>query len=66
MYRQYEDPMKLEKMLEEVKSELETAKTKNPDDDDRLIDLYNEIESLKERINFAWQDDEYDEQYSEL
>ena len=64
MYRQYEDPRKLEKLLEEAKVQLEAAKQEDPDNDDRLIDLALEVESLKERLNFAWQDEEYDEQYA--
>ena len=64
MYRQYEDPRKLEKMLEDARTQLETAKQEDPDDVDRLIDLCQEVESLKERVNFAWQDEEYDEQYA--
>ena len=63
MYRQYEDPYKLEKMLEEAEAELDRARQEDPDDVDRLIDLVNEVESLKERVNFAWQDDEYEENY---
>lgn len=61
MYRQYEDPYKVQKMLKEAEASLEAAMREDPDDDDRLIDLVNEVESLRERLNFAWQDDEYDE-----
>ena len=60
MYRQYEDPRKAQKMLEDTERELAEAKERG-DDIDRLIDIYNEVESLRERVNFAWQDDEYDE-----
>lgn len=56
IYRQYEDPYKLEKQLEQAEKLLE----ENPYDDD----LANEIADLKERINFAWQDDEYDADYA--
>lgn len=55
MYRQYEDPHKLQQQLEEAQQRL----AENPDDEDYAI----EVESLKERINFAWQDDEYDCDY---
>lgn len=58
MYRQYEDPYKLEKQLEEL--ELQLAQC---DDDDERVDLYLAIEELKERINFAWQDNEYECDY---
>lgn len=60
MYRQYEDPYKIQKMLEAAERELEEAKERG-DDIESLIDLDNEVESLRERLNFAWQDDEYDE-----
>ena len=52
-YRQYEDPHMIERWIEEVKNQME-----NEHDEDRLIDLHGELESLKERLNFAWQDDE--------
>lgn len=55
MYRQYENPRALEERLEEAKRRL----AKNPDDED----LCNEVAELKERINFAWQDEEYDSNY---
>ena len=58
MYRQYENPYKLEKELEELKEEYSAAIEENADED-ILIDLSIAISELKERINFAWQDDEY-------
>lgn len=51
-YRQYEDPYKLEQMLEEAEARL----AEDPDDVDLRIWVYE----LRDRINFAWQDDEYD------
>lgn len=56
IYRQYENPRTLEDMLEDAKRRL----AENPYDED----LANEVAELKERINFAWQDDEYDEDYA--
>ena len=50
MYRQYEDPYKLEKQLAEAKERL----AQNPCDEDLAI----EVHELEERLNFAWQDDE--------
>ena len=50
MYRQYEDPWELEDRLAEAKKRL----AENPDDDD----LAFEVHELKERVNFAWQDQE--------
>ena len=55
MYRQYENPHTLEDMLEDAKRRL----AENPYDED----LCNEVAELKERINFAWQDDEYESNY---
>lgn len=65
MYRQYEDPRKIHKMLEESKKAYEEAKRCDPENIDLLIDLANEVESLRERENFAWQDEEYDEFYAD-
>lgn len=56
MYRQYENPYQLEKQLAELKE-----RQANATDDDELMYLAEEIAELNERINFAWQDDEYDE-----
>ena len=55
MYRSYEDPWKLEEQLKEAKDKLKN----NPDD----VDLILRVEELKERVNFAWQDQEYDDMY---
>ena len=52
MYRQYENPRVLEKRLAEAKQRL----AKDPLDEDLAI----EVHELEERVNFAWQDDEYD------
>ena len=62
MYRQYEDPYKLEEQLEELKEELNKA-YKLGADNYELMDLEINIAELKDRINFAWQDDEYDSMY---
>lgn len=59
MYRQYENPYELENRLEELKRELHKAYAMGADAEN-LIDLHMEIADLKDRINFAWQDDEYD------
>lgn len=56
IYRQYENPRTLEDMLEDAKRRL----AENPYDEDLVL----EVAELKERINFAWQDDEYDEDYA--
>lgn len=59
MYRQYENPYELEKQLEELKEELHKAYILGGDVYE-LEDLEITIAELKKRINFAWQDDEYD------
>ena len=56
MYRQYEDPYALESELVQKLLDLENA----TDEHEREW-LSEEIHELKERINFAWQDDEFDE-----
>ena len=55
MYRQYEDPYKLERELAEKKQELANATSEHEREW-----LAEEIHELEERVNFAWQDDEYD------
>lgn len=52
MYRQYEDPHSLEERLQNLEAELK----ENPEN----YELAQEVAELKERINFAWQDDEDD------
>lgn len=72
MYRRYEDPYALEKMLEEVKQErsqiVDKLSCRFALDAFEEEDLYYElaavdetINELKERINFAWQDQEAEE-----
>ena len=63
MYRQYENPVTVQEMLEQAQRQYEQAKQEDPENIDLLIDLANEVESLRERVNFAWQDEEYDENY---
>ena len=63
MYRQYENPITVQAMLDKARREYEEAKATDPDNIDRLIDLSNEVAALEERVNFAWQDEEYDENY---
>ena len=52
MYRQYEDPYQLEEQLAEARKEL----ANNPANEDLAL----EVHELEERVNFAWQDDEYE------
>ena len=53
MYRSYEDPHKLEEKLKEAEEML----AKDPEN----IEIACEVAELKERVNFAWQDDEESE-----
>lgn len=55
MYRQYENPHTLEEKLKEVNERIA-----NCTDESELEYLYEEQAELKDRVNFAWQDDEYD------
>lgn len=59
MHRQYEDPYELEKQLKELRREYSNAKENNADEN-TLIELSQDIHELEERVNFAWQDDEYE------
>ena len=61
MYRRYENPYKIEQRLNALKTEYD--KLKEVTDEEALVDLHCEIEDLEERLNFAWQDDEYDSEY---
>ena len=54
MYRDYEDPYKLQELLTQAEYRLIGA------DPYEAIDIHEEIADLKERLNFAWQDDEYE------
>lgn len=56
MYRSYENPYSLEDQLKELEAEYNSIPF-NSDNEDRLISLGESIAELKERINFAWQDD---------
>lgn len=55
MYRQYENPNKLEEALADLKREYQEALENNADEE-TLISLHDDIEDLKQRLNFAYQD----------
>ena len=63
MYRQYENPHDLEELLEQAKQKYEDAKLNDPDNTDELVDLYLEVYSLEDRVRFAYDDEEYEENY---
>lgn len=52
MYRSYENPYRLEDALADAKRRLSEDPTNE--------DLAQEVEELRDRVNFAWQD-EYEE-----
>ena len=58
MYRAYENPYKLEEQLAELKEQ-----RVNATDENEIMSLDESISELKDRINFAYQDEEYDENY---
>lgn len=53
MYRQYEDPHMIEGWLADARMAL----AEDPENEF----LHEEVASLEERLNFAWQDDEAEE-----
>lgn len=57
MYRRYEDPYKIERLLHEAQTALENAKTYCAEDVDLLITLSNEVSELEQRLNHARQDE---------
>ena len=64
MYRQYEDPAKLEAELDTVKAQFDDLVASGKIDDDTYYDLHERICDLQDRINFAWQDIEFEEAHA--
>ena len=60
IYRQHEDPYPLEERLKELQ-----ARRANSTDEYELEGLDQDIAELKDRINYAWQDDEYECDYDD-
>ena len=58
VYRRYEDPHKLEKQLAKLKRQYQ-----HTDDPDERAYLAEEIAELKDRVNYAWQDEYQEEDY---
>lgn len=58
MYRQYEYPYEIEKLIERAEIEMQEAIAMN--DEDAQISIAQELAELNDRLNYAWQDDEYD------
>jgi len=59
LYRDYENPALLEMYLQEAEERLEDAEAKGADDEE-LLQRQEDVNYLKERINFAWQDETED------
>lgn len=59
MYRQYENPYTLTEELHKLEAEYQEAIQENADEE-KIISFAESIAELKDRINFAWQDDEFD------
>lgn len=62
MYRQYENPRALEERLAEVRAEFDMRVAECDSQDERfdIIENYSQtIAELEERVNFAWQDEEF-------
>lgn len=55
MYRDYENPYRLTESLRELES-----RTPGENDLDELARFHEDISDLRERVRFAWADDEYD------
>ena len=59
MYRQYENPWELEEELAKLEYELTMAEYEGASDEE-LVDIQMSIYEIKNRINFAWQDNEFE------
>ncbi len=59
MYRQYENPWELEEKLAKLEYELTMAEYEGASDEE-LADIQMSIYEIKDRINFAWQDNEFE------
>lgn len=61
MYRQYEDPRKLENQLKELEDEYNELKRLvwlGDESEEVLYDKYIELQELRDRVRFAWDDEE--------
>ena len=65
MYRYYENPYKLQDDLTRLEEEFHRMKSLGYLDVYEEIDYMQEIWDLKDRIRFAWDDEEYDENNAE-
>lgn len=63
MYRQYENPRTLEQQLADLRNRKNELELRGELTEDMLEYFGLEEHELEERINFAWQDDEFDSNY---
>lgn len=66
MYRQYENPLELKEKIRLKRNEelrIEEIMDENSEmyeeEQEMLFNIRNEISELEQRLNFAWQDEEY-------
>ena len=57
MYRVYENPYKVEEMLRAAERRLSDLRASDASFEE-LLDAEMDVNELRERANFAWQDDE--------
>lgn len=60
MYRQYENPRELQAILDNIRAEFADITASGAVDDDIFYYYFDRISELEDRINFAWQDEEFD------
>ena len=61
LYRQYENPRELECELKIAREKLKNLDPNEVDYETKLEVLHEKVADLEERVNFAWQDEEFDE-----
>lgn len=63
VYRQYENPRELECELEIAREKLSKLEETDKDYEMKLEVLHEIVSDLEDRVNFAWQDEESEENY---
>lgn len=57
MFRNYENPYTVENKLREVETTYEDRKLAGTLTEEEMFDFEQTIQELKDRVNYAWQDD---------
>lgn len=60
MFRQYQDPWMLQDRLAKAQADLAAA-IEAGESDETIFYLHEDVEELREKVNFAWQDEEASE-----